>query len=71
MSRGRKEKGDSGTKTANAAKLFIKTLRDPFDVPNGLEKLRNLQHCSRNRYSNKIKYKIKVYKSEPNIFWIS
>ena len=38
-------------------KLLIKTLRESFDVPNGLEKLRNLRHCFQNDFSNKINYK--------------
>ena len=46
-----------GTKTDNMGKLLIKTLRESFDVPNGLEKLRNLRHCFQNDFSNKINYK--------------
>ena len=41
MSRDRKKKGNKGTKTANVTKLFIKTVPDPFDVSNRLEKLPN------------------------------
>ena len=29
-------------------KLITKTIRESFDKANGLEKLRNLRHCSRN-----------------------
>ena len=35
----RVKRGGGGTKTDKMAKLFIKSLPEPFDVPNGLEKL--------------------------------
>ena len=54
-----------GTKTDNMGKLLIKTLRESFDVPNGLEKLRNLRHCFQNDFSNKINYKYaKLYRNQ-------
>ena len=56
---------DGRTKTVNLAKLLIKSLQELFDVPNGLEKLRNLRHCFQNDFSNKINYKYaKLYRNQ-------
>lgn len=39
-----------GTKTDNMGKLLIKTLRESFNIPNGLKKLWNLRHCFQNDF---------------------
>ena len=42
-------------------KLYTITLRKPNDIANGHENSRNLRHCSRNHFSNKIKYKLQHF----------
>ena len=51
-------------------KLITKTIRESFDKANGLEKLRNLRHCSRNIFFNKFKYKLQEF-SERQIYSIN
>ena len=48
------------------SKLLVKTVRDSNDIANGLEKLRNLRHCSRNSFSNKIKHKLQSFSQTQN-----
>ena len=48
---------------------FCKNGSGSFDIPNGLEKLRNLRYCSRNNFSNKIKYKLAKF-SRSQFIWL-
>ena len=48
---------EEGLFLPNGVKIFTKSLRGSFDIANGLEKLRNLRHCSRNNFSNENEYK--------------